>query len=48
MRKERIRKTPRRRSRRTEFPPLKVARHDPDVPTAEDVLDRIDTLLEAA
>ena len=47
MRKERIRKTPSRRLRRTEFPPLNLRRHAADVSTAEDVLDRIHTLLEA-
>jgi hypothetical protein len=48
MRQERIRKTPRRRSRRSEFPPLNVVPRNPDTGNAEDVLDRINSLLEAA
>lgn len=48
MRQERIRKTHRRRSRHTDFPPLDVAQHDPDTSSAEDVLARINIVLEAA
>ena len=48
MRQERIRKTHRRRPRRREFPPLRVVPHSSDTSTAEDVLDRINCLLEAA
>lgn len=47
MRQERIRKT-HRRPRRTECPPLDVVQHAAVISTADDVLARINTLLEAA
>ncbi|HVM18750.1 MAG TPA: hypothetical protein VM307_02195 [Egibacteraceae bacterium] len=48
MRQERIRKTPRRRSRHTESSPLTFAPNPADTSDAECVLQRIDQLLEAA
>ena len=48
MRQERIRKKPLRRRRHTESPPLTAVPRNPDTSNAEDVLDRIDSLLEVA
>ncbi len=44
----RITKTPRRRRRSTEIPPLPVAAHDSDIARADALLDRIDQVLEVA
>ena len=48
MRQKRIRRTARRRSCHAESPPLNAVPYDPDTRDAEAVLDRIDSLLEAA
>ena len=48
MRQEQIRKTPRRRTTRVEPPALLVTPRAPSNPDADDLLDRIDQVLESA
>lgn len=48
MRQEQIRKTPRRRERRVELPPLVLAPAAPAAGAADDLLELIDQVLEAA
>ena len=48
MRQEQIRKTPRRRPRRVEPPALLITPCAPGNSDADDLLDRIDQVLESA
>ncbi len=48
MRQIKIRKTPRRSLRPVDSPQLELAPHRPDTAAAEDLLDRINDVLEIA